>query len=210
MKSDRHFPPLRHRRSRLFCHVPGACRHAVDAGEARSGRAGPGRMPRRFAGLAFMGGPMSVNDDLPWIPKVLQLIQDAVAKDVPVLGPLPGRAAHGQGAGRPGDAVRRSRRSAGERWRSRIRPGGGLVRCRIERRFWRVSMAWRDLQPAARCDASAVQPLVCQSGIRAGAAPRPSMPHRNERRAGAQLVRDRCARDRTQRQSGRAAGRGSS
>jgi GMP synthase-like glutamine amidotransferase len=39
-----------------------------------------------FAGLAFMGGPMSVNDDLPWIPKVLHLIQDAVAKDVPVLG----------------------------------------------------------------------------------------------------------------------------
>ena len=39
-----------------------------------------------FAGIAFMGGPMSVNDDLPWIPQVLRLIQDAVAKDVPVLG----------------------------------------------------------------------------------------------------------------------------
>jgi GMP synthase-like glutamine amidotransferase len=37
-------------------------------------------------GLVFMGGPMSVNDSLPWIPKVLQLIRAAVAADVPVLG----------------------------------------------------------------------------------------------------------------------------
>jgi GMP synthase-like glutamine amidotransferase len=42
--------------------------------------------PQAFAGLAFMGGPMSVNDDLPWIPPVLQLIREAVARDVPVLG----------------------------------------------------------------------------------------------------------------------------
>ena len=39
-----------------------------------------------FAGLVFMGGPMSVNDDLPWIPPVLALIRDAVAGDIPVLG----------------------------------------------------------------------------------------------------------------------------
>ncbi len=39
-----------------------------------------------FSGLVFMGGPMSVNDDLPWIPLVLDLIRDAVAKDIPVLG----------------------------------------------------------------------------------------------------------------------------
>ena len=36
--------------------------------------------------LVFMGGPMSVNDPLPWIPKVLHLIRLAVAADVPVLG----------------------------------------------------------------------------------------------------------------------------
>lgn len=29
---------------------------------------------------------MSVNDDLPWIPQVLELIREAVRKDVPVLG----------------------------------------------------------------------------------------------------------------------------
>jgi GMP synthase-like glutamine amidotransferase len=39
-----------------------------------------------FAGLVFMGGAMSVNDDLPWIAKELQLIRDAVQQDVPVLG----------------------------------------------------------------------------------------------------------------------------
>lgn len=40
----------------------------------------------RFSGLVFMGGPMSVNDPLPWIEPVLELIRDAVARDIPVLG----------------------------------------------------------------------------------------------------------------------------
>lgn len=39
-----------------------------------------------YAGLVFMGGNMSVNDDLPWIPQSLALIRDAVAQDIPVLG----------------------------------------------------------------------------------------------------------------------------
>jgi GMP synthase-like glutamine amidotransferase len=39
-----------------------------------------------FSGLVFMGGPMSVNDDLPWIPPALELIRRAVAAEVPVLG----------------------------------------------------------------------------------------------------------------------------
>ncbi len=38
------------------------------------------------AGLILMGGPMSVNDDLPWIPPVLGLIRQAVAAGAPVLG----------------------------------------------------------------------------------------------------------------------------
>ena len=33
-----------------------------------------------------MGGAMSVNDDLPWIAPALELIRDAVRKDVPMLG----------------------------------------------------------------------------------------------------------------------------
>jgi len=44
------------------------------------------RDARRFSGLVFMGGPMSVNDDLPWIIPALELVRDAVSKDVPVLG----------------------------------------------------------------------------------------------------------------------------
>lgn len=39
-----------------------------------------------FCGLVFMGGPMSVNDDLPWIRPALALIRDAYAKDIPLLG----------------------------------------------------------------------------------------------------------------------------
>lgn len=42
--------------------------------------------PRDYSGLAFMGGPMSVNDDLPWIPPTLKLIRAAIADGIPVLG----------------------------------------------------------------------------------------------------------------------------
>jgi GMP synthase-like glutamine amidotransferase len=52
----------------------------VDAGEAVPAD------PRAYSGLAFMGGPMSVNDRLPWIPKVLALASMAVEEDIPVLG----------------------------------------------------------------------------------------------------------------------------
>ena len=52
----------------------------VDAGEAVPAS------PEAYAGLVFMGGPMSVNDDLPWIPHSLRLIRRAVDRDIPVLG----------------------------------------------------------------------------------------------------------------------------
>jgi len=44
------------------------------------------RDPREFGGLCFMGGPMSVNDDLPWISAVLDLIRAAVRSGIPVIG----------------------------------------------------------------------------------------------------------------------------
>ena len=50
-----------------------------------SGKAIPAS-PDAWSGLVFMGGPMSVNDDLPWIPSSLELIRCAVAADIPVLG----------------------------------------------------------------------------------------------------------------------------
>lgn len=52
----------------------------VDAGEAVPADA------RGFSGLALMGGPMSVNDALPWIAEVLALVNRAVDADIPVLG----------------------------------------------------------------------------------------------------------------------------
>lgn len=42
--------------------------------------------PYDFSGLVFMGGPMSVNDPLPWIAKELALIRIAISNDIPVLG----------------------------------------------------------------------------------------------------------------------------
>jgi GMP synthase-like glutamine amidotransferase len=53
---------------------------AIDAGDAVPSNASA------YSGLVFMGGPMSVNDNLPWIPKVEALIRDAVTKDFPLLG----------------------------------------------------------------------------------------------------------------------------
>ena len=38
------------------------------------------------AGLIFMGGPMSANDDLPWLRQELQLISEAVERRQPLLG----------------------------------------------------------------------------------------------------------------------------
>lgn len=52
----------------------------VDAGEAVPTN------PQDFSGLVFMGGPMSVNDPLPWVTEELSLIRAAVAQDIPVLG----------------------------------------------------------------------------------------------------------------------------
>jgi GMP synthase-like glutamine amidotransferase len=48
-----------------------------------------GKVPQQtddVAGLVFMGGSMSVNDPLAWIADEIQLIQHAVARNLPVLG----------------------------------------------------------------------------------------------------------------------------
>lgn len=52
----------------------------IDAGDA------PPTTLADYSGLCFMGGPMSVNDDLPWLPPVFELIRGAVAANVPVIG----------------------------------------------------------------------------------------------------------------------------
>ncbi|MDP2751345.1 MAG: type 1 glutamine amidotransferase [Rhodocyclaceae bacterium] len=53
---------------------------SIDAGDS------PPASPEEFAGLCFMGGPMSVNDDLPWLPLAFALIQKAVDLNIPVIG----------------------------------------------------------------------------------------------------------------------------
>jgi GMP synthase-like glutamine amidotransferase len=44
------------------------------------------RDPRALSGLALMGGPMSANDDLPWIEPVLALVRAAAGIGIPVIG----------------------------------------------------------------------------------------------------------------------------
>ena len=39
-----------------------------------------------YGGLVMMGGPMSVNDELPWIAKEIALIKQAMGQNLPVLG----------------------------------------------------------------------------------------------------------------------------
>ena len=39
-----------------------------------------------YSGMVLMGGPMSVNDDLPWIAPIFALIREAISYDIPVLG----------------------------------------------------------------------------------------------------------------------------
>ena len=39
-----------------------------------------------FAGLGFMGGPMSANDDLPWTAAMLELMREARSRGVPMIG----------------------------------------------------------------------------------------------------------------------------
>jgi len=46
----------------------------------------PKSLPPGLAGLIFLGGPMSVNDELEHIRRELQLIEEALRRDVPVLG----------------------------------------------------------------------------------------------------------------------------
>src|SRR5215813_4216851 len=42
--------------------------------------------PLAFSGIGMMGGPMSVNDPLPWIDPLCAFLRDAVAREVPVIG----------------------------------------------------------------------------------------------------------------------------
>jgi len=57
--------------------------------------------PRAFAGLAMMGGPMSVNDALPWKTPLSSLLRAAVDSEVPVIGHCLGGQLLAQALGAP-------------------------------------------------------------------------------------------------------------
>jgi GMP synthase-like glutamine amidotransferase len=42
--------------------------------------------PNAYSGIGMMGGPMSVNDPLPWIAPLCSLLRDAIGDGIPVLG----------------------------------------------------------------------------------------------------------------------------
>jgi GMP synthase-like glutamine amidotransferase len=52
----------------------------IDAGDKLPGSAAP------YAGVCSLGGNMSVNDPLPWIPEECAFLRDADARGIPIIG----------------------------------------------------------------------------------------------------------------------------
>lgn len=42
--------------------------------------------PGKYSGICLMGGPMSVNDPLPWVKNICGLIRQSFVKDIPMIG----------------------------------------------------------------------------------------------------------------------------
>ena len=134
--------------------------------------------PGAFAGLAFMGGPMSVNDDLPWIEPVLELIRKAVEAGVPCLGHCLGgqliSKAFGGTFPQPGQGDR-----VGISRPSPVRaPNGGWATCKRSRRS--TGTARRSgFRPAPRaCSRARTAP----TSRRPRQAPRDAVPRRDDAR----------------------------
>lgn len=83
------------------------------------------------SGLVFLGGPMSVNDSLPWLEDELALIRKAHAADIPMLGfclgsqliskALGGTVSHGDAGQEIGwHSVQRATGSVAEQWLANI------------------------------------------------------------------------------------------
>lgn len=53
---------------------------AIDQGETLA------TSPEQYSGIALLGGPMSVNDPLPWIEPMCALLRAAIARDIPIIG----------------------------------------------------------------------------------------------------------------------------
>jgi GMP synthase-like glutamine amidotransferase len=150
------------------------------------------------SGVCLMGGPMSVNDDLPWIPPLLALIREAVASDIPVIGhclggQLMARALGGTVGPNPvkeigwGDVRITDAKAA--------RPWLGDVTAPILAFHWHGET----FTPPPGATTILEKPLLRQPGLCAERPPyRHAMPCRNDARTHRQLVRQRRRRDRRQ------------
>lgn len=108
--------------------------------------------PGAFSGMALMGGPMSVNDDLPWIERVLALIRAAVTDHIPVLGHCLGGQLMAKAMGGQSHATE-SKKSAGVGstcWKMRRPSAGSAPRLSPSRRS--TGTAKRSRFHRARCE----------------------------------------------------------
>ena len=140
-------------------------------------------------GLVFMGGPMSVNDDLPWIPKVLDLIRRRAAEDVPMLGHCLGGQLMSKALGGVGVRAIPARKSAGARSASRTTPWrgtGSATSGAFESFHWHGETF--TLPP--QCHQAHGERLVQQPGLRDRSAPGHAVPRGDDRAHDRQLVPD--------------------
>ena len=153
---------------------------AIDEGELYR------KMHMAFSGLVFMGGPMSVNDDLPWISPVLALIRQAVAAGIPVLGHCLGGQLMAKALGG----------TVGSNPIKEIGWGEVVVAENNEARAWfgetrvfdGISLAWRDLFSSVRRNHDPEQCILPESGFCNGPPPGNAVPCGNDGGNGERLV----------------------
>ena len=148
-----------------------------------------------LGGLAMMGGPMSANDDLPWIAPMLDLIRESVDADVPVIGHCLGGQLMAKALG--GEVTRNPVKEIG--WgqidvlRSSGAPDWGPAESFVS--FHWHGETFSIPRGAVRIWSSA----HCENqAFAVGQASRDAMPHRDDRRDDRALVRIGRARDRAQ------------
>ena len=136
-------------------------------------RQGMIRLPDRsttFSGLVLMGGPMSANDALPWIPQVLALIRRNRARDTPVLGHSYGWAAPDvKDAGRTGHVECSQRKSVGSRHWPKLTTQRAIGWAAGRSKHARISNGGRTELDSAGRNAHLTGRALRQSGIVAAA-----------------------------------------
>lgn len=76
---------IAHEGAGFFCEFLTAQKIKWQLHEIDEGRPPPASI-LAYSGMVLMGGPMSANDDLPWIVPIFNLIREAHSSDIPLLG----------------------------------------------------------------------------------------------------------------------------